>query len=96
MSYFFFQEKSGKPNKLPVLYARNKDMEVIQNVLDIWCDYYRQDLNFTVYDIQTLFSLMLKTLLNDNGIKSESLSYHQLDQDYHNHAPGISCEVIFQ
>lgn len=88
----FLMSRSKITQKLPFLYARPTNMEMVQSVLDTWCEEYDSNSSFKVYNVTTLFNLLHENIIKNTGEHPSVISYREFDRDVHQYDLNIACE----
>lgn len=80
--------------KIPPLYADERSMKMIQQVLDNWCeDFDEQENLFKVYSLEYMFRVLKNTSANKIVWGSDTMSAREIEKDVYAYTVNIACEV---
>ncbi|KAJ8951000.1 hypothetical protein NQ318_006384 [Aromia moschata] len=89
----FLQSKMEGSKRMPILYCNERDMKLVQDVLDVWgMDYGGGPSEFKVYNLQYMFRILRNTVASDNVWPSDTFSNREIEKDVNAYAKGITCE----
>lgn len=90
----FLSTKLRGSKRFPPLYAHEKMIKMVQNILDNWCYDLGEDRPlFKVYDLQYMFRILRNTVANQTIYPSDTYSAREIEKDVYAYTTGICCEV---
>nr|XP_023029609.1 protein maelstrom homolog [Leptinotarsa decemlineata] len=92
MKHFLSNKLSGS-RRMPILYTTERNMKMIQHVLDTWCYDYDEDTPlFKVYSLEYMFRILRNTVAGDDVWTTDTFSTREIEKDVYSFARGICCE----
>lgn len=92
-----FQRKTVPGSGRPIFYANNKDVKIVQKILDDWVRLYEVDEpsaeNYRVYDIHLMLFHLKNSAAGDEVWTSTNFSGREIEKDVYAYVPDIACEV---
>ncbi|CAG9819542.1 unnamed protein product [Phaedon cochleariae] len=90
----FLQTKLSGSKRMPVLYADEKMVKMVQHVLDMWCyDFHEQKPLFKVFNLQYMFRLLRNIVAGYNVWVTDTYSAREIEKDVYAYTGGLSCEI---
>ncbi|VEN46933.1 unnamed protein product [Callosobruchus maculatus] len=87
----FLETRLVGSKRLPVLYTHAKQMKMVQQVLDTWCDDFGERLLFQVYNLQYMFRVLRNAVARSNMWSSDTFSDRVIEMDKFAYSKGICC-----
>lgn len=90
----FLSEKVMGSASLPILYAEERHMKMIRQVIDAWCSDFNEDpTQFKIYNMQYMFRVLKNTCHGENVWPTHSYSVREIEKDVYAHTTDIACDV---
>lgn len=92
----FIERKTVPGSGRPIFYANNKDVKIVQKILDDWVRLYEVDEpsaeNYRVYDIHLMLFHLKNSAAGDEVWTSTNFSGREIEKDVYAYVPDIACE----
>nr|CAI5827176.1 unnamed protein product [Callosobruchus analis] len=87
----FLETRLVGSRRMPILYAHAKQMKIVQQVLDTWCEDFGEPLLFQVYNLHYLFRMLRNAVARSNMWSSDTFSDRVIEMDKFAYSKGICC-----
>lgn len=96
MLQFLLERKEGSSRgnfDLPILYAPEKIMDMVKQLLEQWCYDFGHPLDtFHVYSLENMFRSLKNHCAGENVWASDTFSSREIEKDTYCYSPDIACE----